>query len=176
MAGRIKDREEREVYSAPWIGGGERSEPITRMLVMPYDTESESRNAPCVPFRGRGPQSGEGVDGAKNDYDTRCGRDRRRRPVSFRLLVLGHACGMRVDGPLARGLWPPDGGRLCSLALRGQQPFGPRVADCRSAAMLIKSALRDGLYESYSLIRITVISYLRWLSPLWCLTAPPSPR
>ena len=45
MAGRIKDREDREVYSASWIGGGERSEPITRMLVMPYDTESESRNA-----------------------------------------------------------------------------------------------------------------------------------
>ena len=28
-----------------------------------YDTDSQSRNAPCVPFRGRGPQSGEGVDG-----------------------------------------------------------------------------------------------------------------
>ena len=27
---------------------------------------------------------------------------------------------MRVDGPLARGLWPPNGGRLCSLSLRGQ--------------------------------------------------------
>ena len=40
MAGRIKDREDREVYSAPWIGGGERSEPVTRMLVMPYDTDS----------------------------------------------------------------------------------------------------------------------------------------
>ena len=25
MAGRIKDREDREVYSASWIGGGERS-------------------------------------------------------------------------------------------------------------------------------------------------------
>ena len=50
-----------------------------------------------------------------------------------------------------------------------------RVVDCRRAAMLIKSALRDWLYESYILIRITVISHLRWLSPLWCLTAPPSP-
>ena len=28
--------------------------------------------------------------------------------------------GVRVDGPLARGLWPPNGGRLCSLSLRGQ--------------------------------------------------------
>ena len=37
-----------------------------------YDTDSQSRNAPCVPFRGRGPQSGEGVDGGNPDYDTRC--------------------------------------------------------------------------------------------------------
>ena len=44
-----------------------------------YDTDSQSRNAPCVPFRGRGPQSGEGVDEGNPDYDTRCGRDRRRR-------------------------------------------------------------------------------------------------
>ena len=51
------------------IGGGERSEPITSMLIMPYDTDSQSRNAPCVPFRGRGPRSGEGVDGGKNDYE-----------------------------------------------------------------------------------------------------------
>ena len=46
-------------------------------------------------------------------------------------------------------------------------PAALRVADCRSAAMLIKSALRDWLYESYILIRITVISHLRWLSPLY---------
>ena len=39
------------------------------MLTMSYDTESKSRNASCVPFRGRGPRSGEGVDGGKNDYD-----------------------------------------------------------------------------------------------------------
>ena len=45
-----------------------------------YDTDSQSRNAPCVPFRGRGPQSGEGVDGGNPDYDTRCGRDCRRWP------------------------------------------------------------------------------------------------
>ena len=55
-------------------------------------------------------------------------------------------------------------------------PTALKVAHCRSAAMLIKSALRDWLYESYILIRITVISHLLWLSPLWCLTAPPSPR
>ena len=27
------------------IGGGERSEPVSRMLILPYDTESKSRNA-----------------------------------------------------------------------------------------------------------------------------------
>ena len=31
------------------IGGGERSEPITRMLIMPYDTEGQSRNALVSP-------------------------------------------------------------------------------------------------------------------------------
>ena len=82
----------------------------------------------------------------------------------------------KVDGASPRGLWPPDGGGLCSLALRGQRPFGPRVADCRSAAMLIKSALRIYLSVSYGMKSITSISHLRWLSPLWCLTAPPSPR
>ena len=46
---------------------------------MPYDTESQSRNVSCVPFRGRGPRSGEGIYEGKNDYDTRYGRDRRRR-------------------------------------------------------------------------------------------------
>ena len=32
--------------------------------------KSKSRNASCVPFRGRGPRSGEGVCEGKNDYDT----------------------------------------------------------------------------------------------------------
>ena len=58
----------------------------------------------------------------------------------------------KFDGPSGRGL---------RIALR---------------AMLMKSALRDWLSLSYGLIGITVISHLRWLSPLWCLTAPPSPR
>ena len=29
-------------------GGGERSEPVSRMLIMPYDTESKSRNADFI--------------------------------------------------------------------------------------------------------------------------------
>ena len=39
-------------------------------LFCPMTQKSKSRNASCVPFRGRGPRSGEGVDCGKNDYDT----------------------------------------------------------------------------------------------------------
>ena len=39
--------------------------------------------------------------------------------------------------------------------------------------MLIKSALRIYLSVSYGMKSITSISHLRWLSPLWCLTATP---
>ena len=38
-------------------------------LFCPMTQKSNSRNASCVPFRGRGPRSGEGVDCGKNDYD-----------------------------------------------------------------------------------------------------------
>ena len=48
-----------------------------------YDTDSKSRNAPCVPFRGRGPRSGEGMYEGKNDYDTRYGRDRRKAALLY---------------------------------------------------------------------------------------------
>ena len=40
-----------------------------------------------------------------------------------------------------------------------------RVVDCRSAAMLIKSALRIHLSVSYGMIGILMISHLRWLFP-----------
>ena len=35
--------------------------------------------------------------------------------VSVRICgyTLGHTFGVRVDGAAPRGLWPPDGGRLC---------------------------------------------------------------
>ena len=45
-----------------------------------------------------------------------------------------------------------------------------------SRAMSMKSALRIYLSASYVMKSITIISHLRWLSPLWCLTAPPFPR
>ena len=38
--------------------------------------------------------------------------------ISF--IYLGRAFGARVDGASPRRLWPPVGGGLCSLALRGQ--------------------------------------------------------
>ena len=64
---------------------------------------------------------------------------------------------MKVDGPLARGLWPPDGGRLCRRVVKGKvlKMDGPsaggflsltalRAEGCGIAlrAMSIKSALR----------------------------------
>ena len=50
----------------------------------------------------------------------------------------------KVDGASPRGLWPPAGGGLCSLRSGGGgSPNGLRVVDCRSATMIIKSALRD---------------------------------
>ncbi len=58
----------------------------------------------------------------------------------------------------------------------GDSPNGLRVV-VAAAPQFLKSALRDWLYESYSLIRITMMSHLRWLFlPLWCLRAPPFPR
>ena len=45
-------------------------------------------------------------------------------------------------------------------------PAALRVADCPSRAMLIKSALRDWLYELYSLIRILRIGSLRSPPPI----------
>ena len=34
------------------------------------------------------------------------------------------AFGVRVDGTSSRGLWPPDGGRLCSLRSGGDSAYG----------------------------------------------------
>ena len=31
-----------------WIGGGERSDPISRMVILPYGAESKSRNADFI--------------------------------------------------------------------------------------------------------------------------------
>ena len=99
--------------------------------------------------------------------------------------------GVRVDGAAPRGLWPPNGGRLCrrvvkEKVLRIDRPaaggflsltaFQAEGCGIALRAMLIKSALRDWLSVSYGIKSITSISHLRWLSPLWCLTAPPSPR
>ena len=76
------------------------------------------------------------------------------------------------------GLRPEGCGRLSAagcVPTGGDSPNGLRVV-VAATPQFLKSALRDWLYESYSLIRITMMSHLRWLSPLWCLTAPPFPR
>ena len=71
---------------------------------------------------------------------------------------------MRVDGPLARGLWPPAGGGLCRRVVKGKvlKMDGPsaqgflsltafQAEGCGIArrAISMKSALRDWLSVSY---------------------------
>ncbi len=73
---------------------------------------------------------------------------------------------LRVDGPLARGLWkkvlkmdrPAAGG---FLSLTG--PLAPRVVVSPLRAISIKSALRDLLSVSYGMIGILLIS--RYAAP-----------
>ena len=42
------------------IGGGERSEPISRMVILPYDTESKSRNVLASPLGEEGHEVAKG--------------------------------------------------------------------------------------------------------------------
>ena len=49
----------------------------------------------------------------------------------------------------------------------GDSACGAEGDGLPSRAMLIKSALRDLLLVSYVMISTTVISHLRWLSPLY---------
>ena len=43
------------------IGGGERSEPVSRMVILPYDTESKSRNVLASPLGEEGHEVAKGV-------------------------------------------------------------------------------------------------------------------
>ena len=45
------------------IGGGERSEPISRMLIIPYDIESQSRNADFMLIAREGDTTTLGAEG-----------------------------------------------------------------------------------------------------------------
>ena len=87
--------------------------------------------------------------------------------------AIGHAYGVRVlkfDGAFG-----PEG---CGGGFAIGHTFGvrvqkvqkvqrvQRVADCRSAAMLIKSALRDDLAVSYGIISILRIGSLRSPPPI----------
>ena len=83
-------------------------------------------------------------------------------------MPLDTPCGVRVDGA-----WTRPAGVKVHRIQKVQKVQRVVVA---AAPQFLKSALRDWLYESYSLIRITMMSHLRWLPPLWCLTAPPFPR
>ena len=75
----------------------------------------------------------------------------------------------KVGGASPRGLWPPDGGRLCSLRSGGDSPNGLRVV-VAAAPQFLKSALRINLSASYGKISILLTGSLR--SPLPIRAAP----
>ena len=50
-----------EKSGADRIGGGERSEPISRIVFMTYDTESKSRNVLATPLGEEGHEVAKGV-------------------------------------------------------------------------------------------------------------------
>ena len=63
--------------------------------------------------------------------------------------------------------------RVVFASLKGRRPFGPRVVDCRSAAMLMKSVLRDLLSVSYGMKNILLTGSLRSPPPIrLCRTSP----
>ena len=61
---------------------------------------------------------------------------------------------------------PSNHVRCASLRSGGDSPNGLKVADCHSAAMFIKSALRDLLSLSYDIISILLIGSLRSPPPI----------
>ena len=67
------------------IGGGERSEPVSRMVILPYDTESKSRNVLASPLGEEGHEVAKGctrvrmimildvdVTAERRHYNTHC--------------------------------------------------------------------------------------------------------
>ena len=79
--------------------------------------------------------------------------------------------GVRVDGA-----WTRPAGVKVHRIQKVQKVQRVVVA---ATPQFLKSALRDWLYESYSLIRITMMSHLRWLPPLlvpYSTTFPPRYR
>ena len=91
------------------------------------------------------------------------------------MAALGHTFGVRVQR--VQKVHRVQRGRLTALRAEGcgrlsaagcvrfaqgaTAPAALRVVDCRSAAMLIKSALRAWLSMSYGMIRMLVIGSLR---------------
>ena len=91
---------------------------------------------------------------------------RKRKEMGFAMGLTGHTFGvtvLKMDRPAAGGF----------LGLTAFQAEGCGLPLCGNAYEVSVTGL---VSLSYGKISITSISHLRWLSPLWCLTAPPSPR
>ena len=113
-----------------------------------YDTDSQSRNVLASPLGEEGHEvakgwTGEGVDGGNPDYDTRCGRDRRRRHYNtYRLIGRYHK--------------PPAKGRSILRAFPSE-PFGPshhRCVQCCPPAPSSRAGLHVGMGQMENALMI----------------------
>ena len=101
------------------------------------------------------------------------------------------------DGPMGRGVWwrlrrnikktfttglCPRENKLTALRAGKQANRTCGAWEMHSFCRLRRRLPRRGRFAlcfaltSYVVTSVTVISHLRWLFPLWCLTATPSPR
>ncbi len=116
--------------------------------------KSKSRKASCVPFRGRGPRSGEGVDGGKNDYG-----------ILILCLIAPLMCSLCIASIRGAADWRSVPrwsilSVLCPvhpLPLRGTSPQG-ETRDMREKQRVIYFMYHFGVF------------------PLWWLAPPPCPR
>ena len=125
---------------------------------MPYDIESQSRNASCVPFRGRGPRSGEGVDGGKNDYD---------------ILIL---CLIALKGKRLTTFCASlrSGGRRLAVRTAMEYPIG--ALPCYTLCLFEAFPSRGNEKYGEEKQRVIYFSYHFGVFPLWWLAPPPFPR
>ena len=118
---------------------------------MKYMTLCFSSPYLSFPLEGKSREAGKGVRGRAPIGYSIAILTANRQPVSFLLLTLRHACGVRVhrvQKGRSLGLTGPMGRRV----LKFDGAFGPEGCGIARRAMSIKSALRDWLSVSYGMI------------------------
>ena len=131
----LQESIERFILSPGWgkvrrsrIGGGERSEPIRRMLIIPYDTESQSRNADFNKLAAKPPPQPSGQRPVKLKNPPANGRSILR---TFLFITLLHNL-RRQPRPFF----------IKSAAKPPPQPSGQRPSNLRTLRPIGRSILR----------------------------------